>query len=71
MNDENPQSIGQASMKEDGTIVLMLRAETDDGALGDTLFTYPPTDKEYNSILQHLGGLVPGESKPVPPWPDD
>jgi hypothetical protein len=71
VNDEKLQSIGQATMKEDGTIILRLRAETDDGALGEALFTYSPTDEDYNSILKHLGGLEPGESKPVPPWPDD
>jgi hypothetical protein len=71
VNNEHPQSIGQASMKEDGTIVLRLRAETDDGVVGEALFTYSPIDENYDSILQHLGGLNPGETKPVPPWPDD
>lgn len=71
VNNENLQSIGQATMKEDGTIILRLRAETDDGAVGETLLTYSPTDKDYEAILQHLGGLKPGENKPVPPWPDN
>lgn len=67
----NEESIGVATMRADGTIVLQLRAETDDGAIGDGYFTYAPTDKDYDSVLEHLGGLKPGESKPVPPWPDN
>jgi hypothetical protein len=64
-----PASIGSAYMKDDGTIQLMLRAEGD-GAIGDAMFLYPPDHPEYAEILAHLGGLKPGESKPVPPWPD-
>jgi hypothetical protein len=56
-------------MNHDGTIILRLRAETDDGASGEALFTYSPTDKDYASILEHIGGLQPGVTKPVPPWP--
>ena len=62
-------SIGSATMKPDGTIVLMLRAEDGKGTMGDAMFTYPKGHKEYQSILKHLGGLKPGQSKPVPPWP--
>jgi hypothetical protein len=66
---EKPKSIGQATMTPDGTIVLDLRAEAP-GAIGDARFTYPPSHKDYRSILAHLGGLRPGEEKPVPPWTD-
>lgn len=65
-----PVSIGVATMEADGTIVLMLRAEGPGAARGDARITYPRGHKEYDSVLQHLGGLKPGESKPVPPWPD-
>lgn len=64
-------SIGVATMRPDGTILLQLRAEGADGLEGDALLTYPPTDPEYENVLQHLGGLTPGQSKPVPPWPDE
>jgi hypothetical protein len=57
-------------MKPDGTIVLQLRATDDSGAVGDGLITYPPGDPRYAEVLKHLGGLKPGEEKPVPPWPD-
>lgn len=63
-------SIGSATMKEDGTIVLMLRAEGPGGMIGDALVTYTPDDPKYQETLDHLGGLKPGEEKPVPPWPE-
>ena len=63
------ESIGSATMKDDGTIVLMLRA-TGGGAVGDALVTYPKSHPKYAEILAHLGGLKPGESKPVPPFPE-
>jgi hypothetical protein len=62
-------SIGSATMKPDGTIELMLRAQGPGGMLGDALVRYPPTHPQYQTILTHLGGLKPGESKPVPPFP--
>ena len=70
MVDKTRDSIGEATMNEDGTIVLRLRAETDDSAEGEGLITYSPSDENYASVLRHLGGLEPGKSKPVPPWPD-
>ena len=51
-------------------ITLQLRATGPDGLRGDALFTYAPDHKEYQNILEHLGGLKPGESKPVPRWPE-
>ena len=63
-------SIGAATMTPDGTIRLQLRADGPDGAQGDALLLYPRSDPEYAKVLAHLGGLEPGESKPVPPWPD-
>ena len=62
-------SIGSARMEKDGTIVLQLRAEGQDGLIGDSLLRYPPTHTEYNDILRHLGGLKTGEMKQVPAWP--
>jgi hypothetical protein len=64
------RSIGQATMEPDGTIVLMLRAEAPGGGVGEGLLRYPPGDKDYEMVKQHVGGLEPGQSKPVPPWPD-
>jgi hypothetical protein len=62
-------SIGIATMDGSGTIVLQLGAN-EGGIHGHARLVYPPTHPEYTNILRHLGGLTPGESKPVPPWPD-
>lgn len=70
MDSNKTQSIGEATMQADGTLVLRLRAESADGAIGESLLTYLPTDDRYESILKHIGDLNPGESKPVPPWDD-
>lgn len=63
-------SIGSALMLPDGTIELMLRAEGPGGMRGDAKFSYPPTHPQYRMVLEHVGGLEPGTSKPVPPWPE-
>lgn len=63
------ESIGSAVMLPDGTVELFLRAEGPGGLRGDAKFTYPPAHPDYRMILEHLGGLEPGTSKPVPPWP--
>ncbi|MBI5501020.1 MAG: hypothetical protein HY907_12315 [Deltaproteobacteria bacterium] len=64
-------SIGSATMEADGTIVLMLRAEGEGGMVGDAMFSYPPDHADYQMVLDHLCGLEPGQSKPVPPWPGE
>lgn len=63
-------SIGTATMNDDGTLVLRLRAEAEDGTVGEGFFTYAPGDPDYESVLKHLGGMKPGESRAVPPWDD-
>lgn len=63
-------SIGQAHMLPDGTIELWLRAEGPGGMKGDAKFSYAPTHPQYQQILQHVGGLEPGSTRPVPPWPE-
>jgi hypothetical protein len=58
--------IGQAAMREDGTIVMDLRMEDPkSGAIGDARIFYKPGDADYQATLDHLGGLKPGEIKPV------
>ncbi len=62
-------SIGSATMKPDGTIMLMLRAEGPGPTIGDALLSYPTTHPDYKNVLKHVGPLKPGESKPVKPFP--
>lgn len=66
-----PPPIGSARMAEDGTLWLKLRAESGIGAIGDALIPYPTNHPEYPNILRHIGGIKPGQEKPVPPWPDE
>jgi len=63
--------IGVATMLPDGTIHLRLRAPLPGGGSGEGEFDYKPGDPDYQAILAHLGGLKPGETKPVKPWPDN
>ena len=63
-------SIGVATMGPDGTIELRLRAAGPGGMVGEGFLTYPPSDPHYADVLRHLGGLKPGETKSVQPWPD-
>lgn len=60
--------IGTARMEPDGTIVLDLVAR-DSATVGHGRLTYPPSHPDHAMILRHLGGLRPGEAKPVPPFP--
>lgn len=63
------EPIGTATMLADRSIVLNLRAETE-GAAGHAQFSYPVGDPMYVKILEHVGGLAPGEEKSVPPFPE-
>ena len=67
-------SIGEARMKDDGTLELMLRAEGAGGMVGDAFLVYPPSHPQYDEVKRHLeaahGPLKPGAAVSVPPWPD-
>jgi hypothetical protein len=30
----------------------------------------PPDDPRYANYVAHLGGMKPGEAKPIPPFPE-
>lgn len=51
-------------MREDRTVVLDLYQPA------HARLVYPPTHPEYEKIIEHVGGLQPGQQKLVPPWPD-
>ena len=48
---------------------LHLRLTSDGKALNDTL-VYKVSDRAYDDVLRHLGGLQPGETKEFRPWKD-
>jgi hypothetical protein len=66
----NSEPIGTATMTEDGTITLDLRAQNG-GTIGQGQLVYRKDDRGYADVLKRLGGLQPGRSKLVPPWPDN
>lgn len=69
---ESSKYIGAATMEENGDIVMTLRAESEDSPIiGDAQFRYKPGSPGYADVLRHLGGLRPGETKPVLPWPNN
>jgi hypothetical protein len=65
---EKTETIGVATMRDDGAIVLMLSARGSQGEIGDAQFVYPQNHPQYANVLRHLGGLEKGETKPVRPF---
>jgi len=63
--------IGEAKMDQARVLQVWLRAELPEGGHGDVFIRITPDDKNYQKWLKHLGGIEPGESKLVPPWPDE
>jgi|SRR5271169_1755303 len=62
---EAVDSVGTAKMSADGTITLALRAWPKPPA--ESQLVYAPNNSQYEDIKRHLGGIAPGQSKPVPP----
>lgn len=67
---EAPASVGSATMDKDRTLRLMLRTETADGMVGEMTMVVPPDDPRYAGYVAHLGGMKPGDAKPIPPFPE-
>ncbi len=60
---------GSATMQDDGSLTLHLRLTSDGKEIDDTL-TYKTTDRGYDDVLRHLGGLGPGDTRSFRPWKD-
>jgi hypothetical protein len=60
---------GTATMQEDGSLTLHLR-QTEDGKTIDDTLIYKTTDRGFDDVLRHLGGLGPGDTKNFRPWKD-
>jgi len=58
---------GTALMQDDGSLTLHLRLTSDGKEIDDTIL-YKTTDRGYDSVLRHLGGMRPGDRKPFRPW---
>ena len=69
MREAKQDSIGWATMKEDGTLILDLRAEAKGGVVGHARFVYGPDHPQYAAMIAHVGPIRPGLDLPVPPWP--
>jgi len=64
---EEVESIGTAEMSADGTITLRLQSLSPN-PIAEGVLTYAPDDPQYEDVKNHLGGIAPGEFKPVKPW---
>jgi hypothetical protein len=60
---------GTATMQDDGSLTLHLR-QTGDGKEIDETLTYKTTDRGYDDVLRHLGGIGLGDTKSFRPWKD-
>ncbi|MBX3074180.1 hypothetical protein KF913_09640 [Candidatus Obscuribacterales bacterium] len=58
------RTIGIARMDKNGVITAPLESTGVSHAAGFMLLK--PGDKDYELIIKHVGGLKPGESKPIP-----
>jgi len=63
------KSIGMARMLADGTIMVGVPG-SGSGDRAQAVLTLKPGDTQYQPLLDHIGGLKPGETKSIPPWPD-
>ncbi|MDZ4832747.1 MAG: hypothetical protein SGJ27_02985 [Candidatus Melainabacteria bacterium] len=61
--------IGDASMDKSGTINLRMR-RTMGGMNADGMFEYKKGSQYYDEVLNHIGGLKPGDIKLVAPFPE-
>jgi hypothetical protein len=64
-----PASVGVATMLQNGTILVGVPGPDGDSR-AQAVLTVEPGDSTYQPIIDHVGGLKPGETKPIPPWPD-
>lgn len=60
---------GTAVMQDDGTLTLRLRVTSDGKAVSDTII-YKVSDRAYDNVLRHLGGMRPGDTRQFGPWKD-
>jgi hypothetical protein len=59
-------AVGSAKMSAGGAITLRLHALWPQ-PFAESEHVYAPGDPHYGLIKRHLGGIAPGQTKPVPP----
>jgi hypothetical protein len=62
-------TIGTITMRPDRSLHLRLRSVQCDGTLAEGEFDIKRTQANYQSTIDHVGGLKPNETKFVPAWP--
>jgi hypothetical protein len=65
-----PGAVGVCRMLTQEILVVDLRATDACGLVGDARLWVAGSDPRHGLFLRKVGGLAPGESKPVPPWPE-
>lgn len=55
-------------MERNRTIIVRLSAQTPDGAIAEANLEYKRRSPKYESVLRYLGGMTPGEARPVYEW---
>jgi hypothetical protein len=53
-------------MLADGTIMIGVGS----GDRAQAVLMLRPGDTQYQPLIDHVGGLKPGDTKAIPPWPD-
>jgi hypothetical protein len=55
-------------MRADRTLVVEVQIKQD-GVISGGSKRYRPGDPHYGEVIDHIGGIKPGETKLVPEWP--
>jgi hypothetical protein len=61
--------IGSVVMRPDHSLSMRLRSVQCDGTLAEGILEIKPAEENYQVVIDHVGGLQPNETKPVPAWP--
>jgi len=67
--DERNKSIGFATLKEDGTLILNLRRSFDTRFSFQKVLTILPSNPRYRQYIANIGGITAGERKSIPAAP--
>ena len=60
--------IGSVTMQPDRSLHMRLRSVECDGTIAEGTFDIKPAEANYQSTIDHVKGLQPNETKPVPAW---